>query len=316
MERRELGRSGLKIAPLVFGGNVFGWTADEATSFALLDAFVAAGFDCIDTADVYSRWVPGHTGGESETVIGKWLARSGNRDKVVIITKVGMQPGPDGKGLSRETILRGAEASLTRLQTDYIDMYMSHADDPVTPFEETFEAYGQLLEAGKIRSLGASNYAADRLEMALATGRHMGSPGYQCLEPLYNLYERMEYETELEPVCRREGLGVITYFSLASGFLTGKHRTWEAASTTKRGPFLQKYFDARGLRILAALDQVANELGVSPATVSLAWLLARDTVTAPIASATSLEQLQALIQAAQLQLPPDAVALLNKASAY
>jgi aryl-alcohol dehydrogenase-like predicted oxidoreductase len=314
MKKRTLGNSGLEVAPLALGGNVFGWTADEPTSFRLLDAFVAAGCNLIDTADIYSRWVPGNKGGESETVLGKWLKRPGNRGKVLIATKVGMEMGPDRKGLSKSYILRAAEDSLRRLRTDRIDLYQSHADDPGTPFEETLEAYAQLIRQGKVRAIGASNYSADRLRQALNVGAQRGYPSYQCLQPLYNLYDRAEYETDLEPLCLEKGIGVIPYFSLASGFLTGKYRSEKDLANRARGEMVKKYLDDRGFRILDALEQVAGRYHSVPAVVSLAWLMARPSVTAPIASATSLEQLADLIEATRLALDPASIELLNKAS--
>lgn len=316
MKRRKIGNSGLEVSPLAFGGNVFGWTVDEEMSFKLLDAFVAAGFNLIDTADVYSKWVPGNRGGESETIIGKWLKKSGNREKVVIATKVGHEMGPDRKGLSKTNILRAAEDSLRRLQTDHIDLYQSHSDDPEAPFEETLEAYAQLIKQGKVRAIGASNYGAERLSKILLAGRQLGYPGYQSLQPLYNLYDRAEYENELEPICRERGLGVITYFSLASGFLTGKYRSEKDVEKSARSEFVRKYLNERGFRILKALDQVAEQLKSKPAVVALAWLMARPSVTAPIASATSTEQLNDLIEATGLQLDQSSMELLNKASAY
>ncbi len=315
MKKRTLGSTGLEVAPLAFGGNVFGWTADEPTSFRLLDAFVAAGCNLIDTADVYSTWVPGNKGGESETVIGKWLKASGNRGKVLIATKVGKEMGPDRNGLSKAYILRAAEDSLRRLRTDRIDLYQSHADDPGTPLEETLEAYAQLIRQGKVRAIGASNYTADRLKQALEVSTRPGYPPYRCLQPLYNLYDRAEYETELEPLCLEKGVGVIPYSSLASGFLTGKYRSEKDLENRPRGESVKKYLNARGFRILGALDQVAAKYHSVPAVVSLAWLIARPGVTAPIASATSLEQLTDLIEAAKLALDPASIELLDTASA-
>lgn len=314
MKKRKLGNSGLEIAPLVFGGNVFGWTADENMSFRLLDAFVAAGFNCIDTADVYSRWAKGHSGGESETVIGKWLKRTGKREQVIIATKVGMEMAPDKKGLTKRYILQAVEDSLRRLQTDYIDLYQSHADDAEAPLEERFETYALLVKQGKVRAIGASNYGPERLAQALRLSEERGLPRYQSLQPLYNLCER-EYEKTLEPVCRANGLGVIPYFSLASGFLTGKYRAEADLAKSPRGRGLKKYLNERGMRILAALDNVAAEHRATPARVALAWLLARPSVTAPIASATSLEQLTELIEATRLALDRESIELLNQASA-
>ncbi len=316
MEKRRLGNSGLGIAPLALGGNVFGWTVDEPAAFKILDAFVDAGFNLIDTADTYSRWVTGNKGGESETVIGKWLKASGNRGKVVIATKVGSEMGPNKKGLSKAYILRAAEDSLRRLQTDTIDLYQSHRDDPDTPLGETLEAYAQLIKEGKVRAIGASNYQAERLSDALRASEQQGYPSYQCLQPRYNLYDRAEYEQLLAPVCREKGLGVITYYSLASGFLTGKYRSEKDLSKSIRGQGVRLYLGERGYRILKALDEVAERYRSAPATVALAWLMAQPGITAPIASATSLDQLRDLIQAATLDLDDDSIEVLNKASVY
>lgn len=314
MERRKLGESSLEIAPLVFGGNVFGWTANEPTSFALLDAFVAAGFNCIDTADSYSHWVPDNKGGESETIIGKWLHARGGRDRVVIATKVGMEMGPGMKGLSKEYIARAVEASLKRLQTDYIDLYQSHLDDATVPLGETLEAYARLVEQGKIRVIGASNYKGARLAEAIRiSGRH-GLPRYQSLQPLYNLCDRADYEKDLEPICVAQRVGVITYYSLASGFLTGKYRSQADLTKSPRGARMGDRLNQRGMRILAALDEVAASHDATPAQVALAWLIARPSVTAPIASATNLVQLTELMQAARLQLDGGAIERLDAAS--
>jgi len=315
MKKRKLGNSGLEVSPLSFGGNVFGWTVDEPTSFKLLDAFVASGFNLIDTADVYSRWVPSNNGGESETIIGNWLKRSGSRERVIIATKVGMDMGPNKKGLSKGHIVRSVEESLKRLQTDYIDLYQSHTEDPETPLEETLEAFAQLISQGKIRAIGASNYTAERLSQALQISKQRGYPRYQSLQPLYNLYDRADYETKLEPLCREKGLGVISYFSLASGFLTGKYRSETDLTKSARGKFVKKYLNDRGCRILKALDQVAKQHNSNAASVSLAWLIARPSITAPIASATSLEQLNDLIKATELNLNHYQIELLNEASA-
>jgi aryl-alcohol dehydrogenase-like predicted oxidoreductase len=315
MNRRRLGNSGLEISPLVFGGNVFGWTADEPTSFKLLDAFLAAGFNSIDTADVYARWAPGLTGGESETVLGKWIKWSGNRDKVIIATKVGLEMGPGKKGLSRSYILNAAEDSLRRLQTDYIDLYQSHIDDPETPFEETLGAYETLIKQGKVRAIGASNYKADRLAAALEVSKKTGLPRYQSLQPNYSLVERAEYESQLEPLCQKEGLGVINYFPLAGGFLTGKYRSESDVADKPRARNVKKYLNERGFTILQALDRVAKKYNATPARVALAWVLARPSITAPIVSATNLDQLNDLFAAVTLTLDRTSVELLNQASA-
>jgi aryl-alcohol dehydrogenase-like predicted oxidoreductase len=315
MKMRQLGHSGLEVSTLAFGGNVFGWTVDEATSFQLLDAFVAAGGNFIDTADIYSKWGPGNRGGESEAIIGNWLRRRGNRKDVIVATKVGMEMGPNQKGLSKSYILRAVEASLQRLQTDYIDLYQTHADDPQTPLEETLEAYAQLIQQGKVRAIGASNYSADRLSQALQVSEPHGYPRYQSLQPLYNLYDRADYETKLEPLCRQKGLGVIPYSSLASGFLTGKYRSEADLSKSARGQGVKGYLNDRGFRILQALDQVARQHHSTPTSVALAWLIARPGITAPIASATSLEQLNDLIAATKLELDRASIELLNQASA-
>lgn len=316
MIKRKLGNSGLEVAPLAFGGNVFGWTVDESTSFQLLDAFIASGFNLVDTADIYSKWAAGNKGGESETILGKWLKQRGNRDKVIIATKVGMEMGPEKKGLSKAYILRAVEDSLRRLQTDYIDLYQSHEDDPDTALEETLETYAQLVRQGKVRAIGASNYSAKRLDEALQVSRQHGFPSYQTMQPEYSLYARAGYEAELEPLCKEQGLGVITYFSLASGFLTGKYRSESDLSKSARGQGMKKYLNERGFRILQALDDVAERHGSTPAPVALAWLIARPTIAAPIASATSLQQLNELIEATRLQLNKSSIELLNRASAY
>jgi aryl-alcohol dehydrogenase-like predicted oxidoreductase len=315
MQMRKLGKSGLEVAPLCLGGNVFGWTADETMSFKLLDAYVAAGGNFIDTADAYSRWVPGHQGGESEIVIGKWLKQRGNRAKLVIATKVGWEMGPDRKGLKHAYILKSLEQSLARLQTDYIDLYQSHRDDPDTPVEETLGVYAELIAKGKVRAIGASNFSAERMAESLQASRQHGWPQYQCLQPHYNLCERADFEANLEPLCRREGLGVIPYFSLAAGFLTGKYRSEADLAKSPRGQGVKKYLNERGLRILTALDSVAKQSNATPASVAIAWLMARPSVTAPIASATTLEQLDTLIAATRLKLDPAAIAKLDQASA-
>ncbi len=316
MNKRMLGKSGLKVAPLAFGGNVFGWTVDESTSFKLLDNFVAAGFNLIDTADVYSYWVPGNHGGESETIIGNWLKSSGDREKVLIATKVGMEMGPDKKGLSRSYIFKAVEDSLRRLQTDYIDLYQSHTDDPETPIEETLSAYSELIKQGKVRAIGASNFTAERLKESIRLSEENGLPRYESLQPLYNLYDREDYETNLEPVCVEEEIGVIPYFALASGFLTGKYRREADLSKSPRGQGVKKYLDERGMRILDALDRVAKQHRSTPTRVALAWLVARPSITAPIASATNLEQLNDLIEGANLVLDAESMEILNQASEY
>ena len=314
MKKRSLGNSGLEVAPLAFGGNVFGWTADERTSFRLLDAFVDAGFNLIDTADVYSRFAPGNHGGESETIIGKWLKQGGRRDHVIIATKVGLEMGQHRSGLSKAYILRAVEDSLRRLQTDHVDFYQSHREDPDTSVDETLQAYAQLIEQGKVRAIGASNYSAERLSHALAFSRRHGLPRYESLQAEYNLYDRKEYEEALEPVCIENGLGVLSYFSLASGFLTGKYKSAADVASKARGDFVKKYLNERGFRIIAALDQVAKRLHAKPVQVALAWLIARPTVTAPIASATNLKQLKELIGATRLQLDDASMDALNQAS--
>ncbi|HSB31271.1 MAG TPA: aldo/keto reductase [Candidatus Sulfobium mesophilum] len=316
MKKRQIGNSGLKVYPFAFGGNVFGWTVDEALSFRLLDVFTAAGFNLVDTADSYSKWAPGNRGGESETIIGKWLKRSGRRKDIIIATKVGSEMGPGEKGLSKSYIQRAVEKSLKRLQTDYIDLYQSHFDDPDTPMEETLEAYDQLIRQGKVRAIGASNYTAERLSQAVDIGRQPGYPRYQSLQTLYNLYDRKDYETNLEPLCRKEGLGVLTYFSLASGFLTGKYMSEDNLAGSARAEMVRKYVNERGFRILKALDQVSKKLNSKPACVALAWLIARPGITAPIASASNMEQLNDLIDATKLEPDHSSLQLLDKASAY
>jgi len=316
MQTRNLGRSDIQVVPLMFGGNVFGWTIDEAKSFEILDAFADRGFNFIDTADVYSRWAPGHHGGESETILGAWFKRTGKRDKIVLATKVGMDLGEGKKGLSRARIIKAAEDSLKRLQTDYIDLYQSHKDDPETPLEETLLAYEQLIAQGKVRIIGASNYTGARLSEALTVAAKQGLPVYQTLQPEYNLHARQGYETDLEPVAERYGLGVIPYFSLASGFLTGKYKSKADATGAMREKQLGKYFDERGEKILAALHEVAEATGAQPASIALAWLLARPSITAPIASATSVQQLASLFAAVELKLGGEALEKLNLASSY
>ncbi|WP_295242418.1 aldo/keto reductase [uncultured Brevundimonas sp.] len=316
LPKRKLDSSGLDIAPLVFGGNVFGWTADEATSFALLDAFVEAGFDAIDTADAYSRWVPGHSGGESETIIGKWLKARGRRDNIKILTKVGSDMGQGHNDLSPAWIETAVEASLRRLQTDYIDLYQTHWPDPKTPQDETLRALDKLVQAGKVRAIGTSNHSAEQLSEALDISQREGLAAYATIQPHYNLYSRDTFEGGLQDLAVQKGLGVITYFSLESGFLTGKYKTVDQIAGTKREGMLKDKFDERGVRILAVLDAVAQKNEATSAQVALAWLLAQPGVTAPIVSATSTEQLADTLKAATLKLSDEDLAELTEASAY
>jgi aryl-alcohol dehydrogenase-like predicted oxidoreductase len=315
MNERPLGRSGLSIAPLVLGTNVFGWNIDGPTSHAILDRFVDAGFNAVDTANSYSRWVPGHKGGESESVIGTWIKKGGKRDKIVIATKVGSDMG-NGKGLAKAYVLRAAEESLKRLQTDRIDLYQSHFDDLKVAPEETLSAYAQLIKDGKVRAIGASNMKPDRLKESLAASARLGIPRYESLQPNYNLYDRKEYETDFEPVCVREGLGVIPYYSLAGGFLSGKYRTpADAKKNDARGGKVAGYLNARGLKILKALDVVAARHNAKPGQIAIAWLMAQPSITAPIASATSVAQLEETLAATRITLSADDLAVLDKASA-
>jgi aryl-alcohol dehydrogenase-like predicted oxidoreductase len=314
MDKRSLGRSGLKVSTLVLGGNVFGWTADEATSFEILDAYVDAGGNFIDTADVYSRWAPGHTGGESETVLGKWFKKSGKRDKVVLATKVGMDLGDGKQGLKPDYIKRAIEDSLRRLQTDRVDLYQAHKDDAETPLEETLRAFAELVQAGKVRALGASNYKGSRLREALAISENNGLPRYESLQPHYNLVHRAEYEEDLEPVVLESDIGVIPYFSLAAGYLTGKYRDEADVKDKARAGMVGKYMNERGRAVLKAVDRVAQQHGATPAQVALAWVIARPGITGPIASATSVKQLEELVGATRLRLDPAAIETLNEAS--
>ncbi|MDF5735298.1 MULTISPECIES: aldo/keto reductase [unclassified Nostoc] len=314
MERLKLGRSGLEVSRLCFGGNVFGWTIDEDTSFEILDHFIEAGGNFIDTADVYSKWVPDNQGGESEIILGKWLKQRGNRDKVVIATKVGNDMGIKGKGLSPKHIQQAVEDSLHRLQTDYIDLYQSHIDDQSTPLAETLETYGELIHQGKVRFIGASNYSAERLIEALQISQQHSYPRYESLQPRYNLYDRAEYEQELQQISQEQLIGVISYSSLCSGFLSGKYRSEKDLSISARGNSVKKYLNARGLAILEALDEVAKIYNATPTQIALAWLIARPTITAPIVSATKVEQLQDIIISVDIKLEPDAIHLLNQAS--
>jgi aryl-alcohol dehydrogenase-like predicted oxidoreductase len=314
MDKRKLGNSGLAVAPLVFGCNVFGWTVDDATAFRLLDAFVDAGGNMLDTADVYSRWAPGNHGGESETVIGKWLKARGRRDEVLVATKVG-KPMDGRDGLSPAYIAEAVEASLRRLQTDVIDLYFSHQDDPDTPLADTLGAYAKLIEQGKVRAIGASNFSAARLAESLEAGTQHDLPRYECIQPEYNLLERTGYEAELEPLAGQEKLGVISYYALASGFLTGKYRDSTDLEGRSRSGAAGKYLNAHGKRVLRALDDVAARHQATPAQVALAWLMARPGLTAPIASATSVAQLDELMGAMQLKLDDGDIEALDNASA-
>ena len=312
---RPLGQSPLQVSPLCFGGNVFGWTADAATSFALLDAWLGAGMNFVDTADVYSRWVPGHVGGESETLIGQWLKKSGKRKQLVLATKLGKDMGDGKVGLHPKYIKQAVDASLTRLQTDYIDLYQTHDDDPAIPFEDVLGTLGDLIQAGKVRAIGASNYSAARLAEALDYSERHRLARFDSLQPLYNLYDRAVFEKELQPLCVARNVGVINFYALAAGFLTGKYRSEADASKSARGAKTTSlYLNPRGLRILDALDQVAAQHHAAPSEVAIAWLLRQPGIAAPIASATSLEQLQSLVNAATLQLDDMALALLNTAS--
>lgn len=316
LTKRPLGRTGLAIAPLVFGGNVFGWTADEAMSFALLDRFVDAGFDAVDTADVYSAWAPGHVGGESETIIGKWMKARGSRAKITLITKVGSPMGEGKKGLSARYIPEAVEASLKRLQTDVIDLYLSHWPDPETPYEETLGAYEKLVKAGKVRAIGCSNLDADQLKSSLAAAKAHGLPRYEVLQPEYNLHDRAKFEGPLADLCLAEDIGVITYFSLAKGFLSGKYRSEADLGKSPRGErSVKPYLAPRGFRILQALDDMAAAKGVKPAEVAVAWLMHKTAVTAPIASATTLEQMESLVRSAQVTLSHQDMAQLDAAGA-
>lgn len=313
MTLRQLGRSPLQVAPLAFGGNVFGWSVDEPRSFDLLDAFVDHGFNLIDTADVYEAWVPGNEGGESETIIGNWLARSGKRDKVVIATKVGKWARYPG--LSPTNIREAVEDSLRRLRTDRIDLYQSHEDDPKVPLEETLRAFDDLVTAGKVRVIGASNYAATRLADALDTSASKGFARYESMQPEYNLMDRAGFEDALQALCVKEQVGVISYYSLASGFLTGKYRSEaDLAKSKARGARVKNYLGERGSRVLAALDEAAAAHGATPAQVALAWTMAQPGITATIASATSREQLDELAKSASLALTVDELAKLRTAS--
>ena len=315
MEKRTLGKTDLNIAPIAFGGNVFGWTIDEKKSFEILDQFVESGFNFIDTADVYSRWVPGNNGGESETIIGKWLKKQHKRHDIIIATKVGSDMGL-GKSLKKDYIINEVEHSLSRLQTDYIDLYFSHFDDESTPVEETLSAYETLIKAGKVRWIGASNFSADRLKESLLYSTEHSLPRYEVYQPGYNLYDRENFEQEHEKICLDYGLGVVTYYSLASGFLTGKYRSEDDLNKSQRGGGIKKFLNERGFKILNALDQVAEKHSVEPASAALAWLIYHPSITAPIASVTDLSQLKSFTEAANLKLLPEDISLLDKASIY
>lgn len=307
MKKTKLGNTGIEVAPLALGTNVFGWTIDEQRSFGILDAFIDGGFNLVDTADYYSRWGTGNKGGESETIIGNWLKKSGKRDKVVLATKVGADMGDGKKGLSKAYILKAVEGSLKRLQTDHIDLYQSHFDDGITPVEETMETYFQLMREGKIIASGASNIHPERLKESLAASRQNNWPAYETLQPHYNLYDRQNYEENYEPICIENGLGVICYFPLASGFLTGKYRSGQDFNKSIRGGGMKKFMNERGMKILAALDEVSKQYNSTPAAIALAWLMARPSITAPIASATSVAQLTELIGATSVKLDNDAI---------
>jgi len=315
MQLRALGRSGLSVSPLCLGGNVFGWTADEATSHALLDRYAEAGGNFIDTANVYSSWVAGHVGGESEGVLGRWLRKSGQRDRMIVATKVGMDMPGLGKGLTRAQIERGAEDSLRRLQIDRIDLYYAHEDDPKTPLDESLAAFDRLVRDGKVRAIGASNYTTERLDAAIAASAASGGARYECLQPLYNLMDRAGFEDSLAATCQRQQVGVATYFSLASGFLTGKYRRAEDAAGRARAGGVKRHFTERGWRVLDTLQATAERLGSRPATVALAWLMAQPAVTSAIASATSTAQLDDLLKAMELRLDATALQQLADASA-
>ena len=312
MKKRTLGRSGIEIAPLVFGGNVFGWTVDQARSFELLDRFVERGFNAIDTADMYASWAPGLSGGESETVIGQWLARSGRRDEIVLMTKIGLLE--QHKGLSAANIEVAVESSLKRLGTDHIDVLFAHIDDAQVPLEETLSAFDRLVKAGKVRALGASNYSAERFQLALDVSREQGLARYEVMQPRYNLHDRQDFESGLAALAQESEIGVVSFFALASGFLTGKYRSIDDIQGNARADFLASYFTERGERVLQELLSVADELSARPAQVALAWLLTRPALTAPIASATSLTQLDELLDAVTLPLPEPVLARLNEAS--
>ena len=318
MDKRRLGSTGMEVSSICFGGNVLGWTCDEPTSFAVLDAFAAAGGDFVDSADVYSRWAPGHTGGESETVLGRWMKARGNRTRIIVATKLGnpMGDGPGDKGLAPARFTTAVEHSLRRLQTDYIDLYQAHIDDADTPLDETLRAFDGLLKSGKVRAIGASNYGATRFAEALEVSAKRGLAAYATLQPCYNLVERTDYEAELEPLCRKRGIAVIPYFSLAAGFLTGKYHRGQALPSTPRAAGISKrYMNDRGWTVLDAVEGEAKRLGVTPGQVAVAWLLARPSITAPIASATSVAQMKELADATRIRLDAEAIGRLERAGA-
>ena len=315
MQFRSLGNSEIKVSPLCFGGNVFGWTIDETRSFEVLDKFADAGCNFIDTADSYSNWVPGNQGGESEIIIGKWMKRRRNRRDMVIATKLGSDLGNGNGGLSRAYMFKEVETSLKRLQTDYIDLYQAHYDDPSVSPQETIDAFSDLVKQGKVRVIGASNFSEERLAESISISKKNGCTAYQTFQPLYNLYERQPFETDLQPLCVREGIAVIPYFSLASGFLTGKYRTENDLGKSARGQGIKKYFTERGFNILKALDTIASARGCSNATVALAWLAGKPAVTAPIASATSVAQLTEIVKSTSMVLNESEMELLNQVSA-
>lgn len=316
MKKRKLGNSDLFVYPIAFGGNVFGWTAIEKKSFEILDGFTDAGFNFIDTADVYSAWVPGNTGGESETIVGNWMSQRNNRDKIILATKVGAPMGPDKKGLSKKYIFQAVEESLKRLKTDYIDLYQSHYDDLDTPIQETLEAYHQLIKEGKVRWIGASNLSPERLTESLEIAKKFNLPKYQTLQPEYNLYQREGYEKNFEQIVQDNNLGTINYYALASGFLTGKYRSDADLNKSQRGGAVKNYLNERGFKILKALDDVSEQYSADQASIALAWLIARPSITAPIASVTSLDQLEDLKKAATLKLNVEDIAILDEASAW
>lgn len=314
MQKRSLGNSGLNVSPLTFGGNVFGWTVDKQQSFKLLDAFMDAGFNFVDTADTYSWWAAGNKGGESEAIIGAWFAERKNRDKVILSTKVGSKTGEHPVNVSRKFILKSVEDSLRRLKTDYIDLYQTHFDDGNTPVEETLSAYQELIKQGKVRVIGTSNMSLERIKESLATAEKDDLPKYQTLQPLFNMMEREKYEKELRPMVEKHNLGVLSYFSLASGFLTGKYRSKDDLDKSERGDTVEKYLNDKGFRVLKALDTVSEKHNTTPAATTLAWTMAQPTITAPIVSATSLEQMEAIFNAPALKLDSEDMDLLDRAS--